>query len=414
MTRKPRRICVVTSYAAAAEPRGPRHAIAAKRAFPSADVVLVDLAARGAPRAVDPELLRGQGIARKTVEFPSRASGIVWLAARKLNTRLAHAAFSRFGLLQEGLFGDRTQGLGDVLAKMPADVYFAHNIETLLPAMRAAERHSAVVVFDCMEFYSDMGDSQSPVEAAAARALEQKYLSRCALVIAASDLMADALASEYSIARPLAAYNVPPVERELPARQGGGLNLYWRNSVIGFGQRGLGDVLDALVMLPSDVHLYLQGRQTPATAAELAGRVASLGLESRVHVLPAYAPHEAILKAARHDIGLCLERKGPRNHDLTVSNKMFDYHMAGLAVIATDLPALADIIRRSCGGVVCRPGDPASLADAIRALHAVPQRLAELQSSARRFAVLTANLEIEITKIAAALQHAIGQHRAVA
>lgn len=414
MTGKPRRICVVTSYTAAAEPRGPRHAIAAKRAFPSAEVVLVDLAARGAPRAAEPELLRGQGIARRTVEFPSRASGIVELAARKLNTRLGHAAFSRLGLLLESVFGDRTQGLGGVLVDIPADVYFAHNIETLLPTMRAAEQHGAAVVFDCMEFYSDMGDSQSPVEAAAARALERKYLSRCALVIAASDLMADALAAEYGIARPLAAYNVPPLERELPASLGGALNLYWRNSVVGFGQRGLEDVLDALVMLPSDVHLHLQGRQTPVMAAEIAARVASLGLDSRVHVLPTYAPHEAVLNAARHNVGLCLERKGPRNHDLTVSNKMFDYHMAGLAVIATDLPALADVIRRSGGGVVCRAGDPASLADAIRGLHAAPQRLAELRSNARRFAVTTANLEIEIAKIAAALQHALGRHKVTA
>jgi glycosyltransferase involved in cell wall biosynthesis len=414
LTASPRRICVVTSYTAAAEPRGPRHAIAAKRAFPDAEVVLVDLAASGAPGAAEPELLRAQGIARSTVKFPSRASGVVRLAARKLNTRLGHAVFSRLGLLRESVFGDRTQGLGRALIDMRADVYIAHNIETLLPSMRAAERGGAAVVFDCMEFYSDMGDSQHPVEAAAAHALEQKYLPRCALVIAASDLMADALAAEYGIARPLAAYNVPAVERELPARQGGGLNLYWRNNVIGFGQRGLDDVLDALVMLPADVHLHLQGRQTQATSGELTARVSSLGLEGRVHVLPAHAPHEAVLNAARHDVGLCLERKGPRNHDLTVSNKMFDYHMAGLAVIATDLPALADVIRRSGGGVICRPGDPASLAEAIGALRGASPRLTKLQSNARRFALTTANLEIEIAKIAGALQQAIGQHEAAA
>src|SRR5262249_6832456 len=150
----------------------------------------------------------------------------------------------------------------------PADMYVAHNIETLLPTMRAASKHGAAVVFDCMEFYSDMGDSQHPTEAAAARALEAKYLPRCALVIASSDIMADTLAVEYSIRRPLAAYNVPPTERELPSRKGGGLNLYWRNSVIGFGQRGLEEVLYALAMLPADVHLHLQGRQTTTSAAE--------------------------------------------------------------------------------------------------------------------------------------------------
>lgn len=403
----PATVCVVTSYTAAAEPRGPRHAIAAKKAFPNADVILVDMAATGALRSPEPELLRGQGILRSTLEFPSRTSGIFKLAVRKLKSRIGQAAFERLGLLNESVFGDRTQGLTRALCDIPAELYIAHNIETLLPAIRAAERHGAAIAFDCMEFYSDMGDSQRPTEAAATRILEAKHLPHCALVIASSDKMADALADQYGIARPLAAYNVPPVQNDLPLRKGGGFNLYWRNSMLGFGQRGLEDVLDALVMLPSEVHLHLQGRQTMQTKAALDERVAALGLKDRVHVLPPYAPHEAVRKAALYDVGLCLERKGPRNHDLTVSNKMFDYHMAGLAVIATDLPALADVVRRSGGGMVCQPGNSRSLAESIRLLLDAPERLAQMQNSARRFALSEANLEVEIEKIAAALRSSI-------
>jgi glycosyltransferase involved in cell wall biosynthesis len=395
-----------------AEPRASRHAIAAKRAFPDADVVLLDLAARRSARSAEPELLRGCGIARKTLEFHTRESGIVALAARKLNTQLGHAAFDRLGLLLESVFGDRTQGLTRALIEMPANVYIAHNIETLLPAVRAAERHNALVVFDCMEFYSDMGDNQHPTEAAAARALEAKCLPRCALVIASSDIMADALMREYSITRPLAAYNVPPIERDLPKRLGGSLNLYWRNSVIGFGQRGLEDILEALTMVPDQVHLHLQGRQTTDSKAALDERLAALGLVNRVHVLPPYAPHEAVRSAAPYDVGLCLERKGPRNHDLTVSNKMFDYHMAGLAVIATDVPALADVVSRSGGGAVCRAGDPRSLADIIRQFLGAPDHLVEMQLRARRFALSAANIESEIEKIASALRNAVRQQGA--
>jgi glycosyltransferase involved in cell wall biosynthesis len=406
-----RKVCVVTSYAAAAEPRGPRHAIAAKKAFPNSEVVLVDLVASGAQRLPEPELLRGQGIERRTIEFPSRASGVVRLAVRKFKSQLGRAACEHLGLLHECVFGDRTQGLTRALCAIPADLYIAHNIETLLPAIRAAERHGAAIAFDCMEFYSDMGDNQHPAGAAAARRLETKYLPRCALVIASSDVMADALANEYQIARPFAAYNVPPIEKELPLRKGGGLNLYWRNSVIGFGQRGLEDALSAMVLLPSQVNLYLQGRQTPKTSAALEQRLVALGLGARVHVLQPYAPHEAVRQAAPYDIGLCLERKGPRNHDLTVSNKMFDYHMAGLAVIATELPALADVLHRSGGGLVYKPGDPRSLAENIRRLLENPEQLAQLQLSARRFAIEEANLEAEIDKIAAAMRVAADQQK---
>lgn len=410
----PRRICVVTSYMASTEPRAPRHAIAAKRAFPIAEVILVDLAADGAPRQADPELLSGQGIARSTVVFPSRSNGIVNLAARKLKTRVGRVAFSGLGVIHQSVFGDRTQGLTRALMNLPADIYIAHNIETLLPAFEAARRHHALLMFDCMEFYSDMGDSQHPTEAAAARALEAKVLPHCALVIASSDIMADSLATIYGIERPLAAYNVPPTESVLPARRGGGLNLYWRNSTIGFGQRGLEDVLDAMVMLPATVNLYLQGRQTPAMSSELTARVTARELQGRVHVLPPYMAHEAVQNAAIYDIGLCLERKGPRNHDFTVSNKMFDYHMAGLAVIATDLPALADVIKRSGGGVVCQPGDPRSLAATIDELLQSPDRLQDLRGEARRFALDVGNIEIEIARISEAMISAVQRRRVAA
>ena len=405
------KICLVTSYAAAAEPRGPRHAISARRAFPDAEVTLVDISAAGATRPAEPELLLSEGIARQTMEFPTRASGLPSLVVRKLNTHLRRAAFLSVGVIDEGVFGDRTQGLTRALTAISADVYFAHNIETLQPALSAARVHGASVVFDCMEFYSDMGDGQHPVVAAAAHALEAANLSRCALVIASSDTMADALAAEYGIARPLPAYNVPPTAAILPERRGSGLNLYWRNSVIGFGQRGLQDVLEALPLVPSDVHLHLQGRLPDGNAAELTQWVTALKLADRVHVLPPYAPHEAVQQAARYDVGLCLERRGPRNHDLTVSNKMFDYHMAGLAVIATDLPALAAVVHRSGGGVVCQPGDPSSLADTIRRFHSSRALLEAHQVKARAFALAEGNLEVEIEKISAALKAALGEGR---
>lgn len=405
------RICVVTSYTAAAEPRAPRHALAAKQAFPDADVVFVDLAAAGQDRAPDPTGLTALGIGRRTVEFPTRQSDPLRLAVRKAATRLGRTRFTATGEIGESVFGERTQGLTAVLKRLPSDVYIAHNIETLLPAMEAARAHGAVVVFDCMEYYSDMGDSQQRIESVAAGMLETRALPECALVIASSDIMADVLAAEYRITRPFVAYNVPPRADDLPPRISHGLNLYWRNSVIGFGQRGLEDALAALTILPTDVRLFLQGRPPADGGGALAEQVAAMGLGDRVKVLPPYAPQDAIRQAAPFDIGLCLERKGPRNHDLTVSNKMFDYHMAGLAVIATDLPGLADVIRRSDGGLVCGPGDPASLAQAIGQLHGSPARLAQMQCNARRFAMEEACLELEIEKIAAAMHSALSGTR---
>lgn len=401
------RICVVTSYAAAAEPRAPRHAVAARHAFPDADVIFVDLVAAGTARRLDPVSLHEARIARHTVEFPTRASNPAGLVVRKLRRKLGHLAFNAAGRISESLLSDHTQGLTRVLCDIGADLYIAHNIETLLPAATAAERVSAALMFDCMEYYSDMGDGQSPVMMKAARQLETRLLPACQLVLASSDRLADTLAEEYGIRRPFPSYNVPPMATVLPSKRGGGLNLYWRNSVIGFGQRGLEDVLEAMTQVPADVCLFLQGRLQVGGAGVITRRADELGLAGRVTILAPYKPEEAVQRAAPYDVGLCLERRGPRNHDLTVSNKMFDYHMGGLAVIASNLPSLSQVIARSKGGIVYEPGNVASLAVAICRLHDSPGELAALQANARRFALEEANLELELTRLAQAMRSAM-------
>lgn len=401
------RICIVTSLAAAAEPRAPRHAVAAKRAFPNAEVIFVDIVSEGQERQPDPQILRSEDIRRLTIEFPTRASNIIGLAKRKAITCLGHIGFTTTRIVTEGLFGDRVQGLTRALMSVPADLYIAHNIETLLPAASAARRHGARLIFDCMEYYADMGDSQSPLEANAARRLEARLLPACALVMASSDNLADLLAAEYGIRRPLPAYNVPATEMRLPERRGGGLNLYWRNSTLGFGQRGLEDALQAMVRLPMDVRLFLQGRLPSDGGRSLSERISAMGLQGRVTILPPYTPEEAVRQAAVHDVGLCLERSGPKNHELTVSNKMFDYHMGALAVVSSDLPSLARVIARSKGGLLFGAGDPVSLAEAILSLRSSPRLLNELQANARRFALEEANLDFEIKKIVNALRAAI-------
>ena len=113
----------------------------------------------------------------------------------------------------------------------------------------------------------------------------------------------------------------------------------------------------------------------------------------RVTIHPPYRPEDAVIEASRFHVGLCLERAGIRNHELTVSNKIFDYHMAGLAVIASDLPALRDIVQSSGGGLLYHPGDIKSLTEQILMLYRDQSKLQQLSSNARRFALSEGNRE---------------------
>ena len=407
----PMKICVVTSHDIS-EPRGVRHAIAAKRAFPNSDVTF--LYYQSGPdlkiRSVLP-ILQKNGIVCRILIFPTRAKSPVGWLVRKLITRMARTFYSITGVIHQAMFSERTIGLTRILKSTPSDAFIAHNFETLKPAAIAAQHHGAALVFDCMEFYSDMGDSQSIEVSAAITDIEARYLPQCQLVISSSPEVSEAYAESYGIYLPLAAYNSPPIVRELPKRKGKTLNLYWRNGVIGFGQRGLDDILSAMARLPTDVHLYLQGHLGHDGGVALRQRIAELDLSAKVSILPPHPPGDAVKSAAQFDIGLCLERKGPRNHDLTVSNKMLDYHMAGLAVIAADLPGLASVLKQSGGGLLYEPGNVEALFAAVDALRGEPSQLAMLQQNAREFALRNANMETEIFRVAEALRAKVSRSR---
>jgi len=72
-----------------------------------------------------------------------------------------------------------------------------------------------------------------------------------------------------------------------------------------------------MVQLPADVRLFLQGRLPLDDGRSLWARIDDMGLRERVVVLPPYKPEDAVREAAVHDVGLCLERPGPKNHELT-------------------------------------------------------------------------------------------------
>ncbi len=402
MNDKRLRVCVCTSLAAAQEPRAPRHAAAIAALGTGVEVVFVDSAPAGAGRQPVKALEGFPNLAWQTHYFTTRTGNPVRLAGERIWQRLAQVLYRFGGPMVPAALSTRAIGLECMLRATAADIYLAHNIETLLPAFRAAQSQGALVMFDSMEFHSDMGDSQTAVERAIVRSVEKKCLPGCALLLASSTQVADALAAEYGLSCPLPLDNAPLIEKELPPKSDKGLQLYWRNAVVGLGQRGLDEALLALTKLPVDVTLHLQGRMPVDGGAALRARIAELKLEDRVIFHPPYLPEDAVRVAARHHVGLCLERKANRNHELTTSNKIFDYHMAGLAVIASDLPGLHGVIERSGGGLLFAPGVVNDLTAKIQMLYRDTPLRAQLAGKARAFALSEGNRENEMKKFAAA------------
>jgi glycosyltransferase involved in cell wall biosynthesis len=81
------------------------------------------------------------------------------------------------------------------------------------------------------------------------------------------------------------------------------------------------------------------------------------------------------------DVGIVAQKGSPYSH-LVHTNKMVDYWILGLPVIASRLQATSDLYDDSVLEYY-EPGDPADLARAIRRLHDDPERRAELARNGR-------------------------------
>jgi len=89
-------------------------------------------------------------------------------------------------------------------------------------------------------------------------------------------------------------------------------------------------------------------------------------------------------RIAEHDIGFAGEQVYCANKDVTVSNKILHYLLAGLAVAASDTAGHREVAERAPGAVGLYPsGDGGALAAVLDGLLASRERLAAAQRAAR-------------------------------
>jgi hypothetical protein len=158
------------------------------------------------------------------------------------------------------------------------------------------------------------------------------------------------------------------------------------------GSRGLWSMLDAVERAP-DWHLDIVGPVAGADADRLADRLAAAGLRDRVTLHGRMPPRRAWALAEGAWCGLALLEDTPAFR-AAMPSKLYEYLGCGLAVVVTDLPRQAELVRASGGGDVVPPGPGAGAATA-----------AVLNGWAERPATLAARREAAARWRSDALQH---------
>jgi glycosyltransferase involved in cell wall biosynthesis len=257
--------------------------------------------------------------------------------------------------------------------RLPAELYIAHTAGALPAAIAGAKRHAGRAGFDAEDFHSEMIDQREMTPAdTVVEQVEARYLPKFDYRTAAAPAIAQAYALKYRIEEPVCLLNVFPLS-ERPAKfrrtsPSGPLTLYWFSQTIGCG-RGIEDAIQAMGMLRSQkIELYLHGTWAPGYQEAIYRLVETLGLQRRqvIHVDPE-APADLIRRASTYDVGLALEQAKNRNRDISLTNKIFTYILAGNAVAATVTVGQQPVIERIApGGVSYAIGDVAGLAGLLK------------------------------------------------
>lgn len=220
----------------------------------------------------------------------------------------------------------------------------------------------------------------------------------------ASPGYADALAKRYRIEHPAVIRNIPNVaiataavpEAQAPPPVEPPLVVYVGGLMPG---RGLEQMIDALALTPTaqqtidavalipTVRLRAIGPGSPEYRASLMERAVARGVADRVELAPPVPPALVPGALAGATAGLCLIQPVCRSYELTLPNKLFEYAAAGLPVLASDLPVIADVVREWGIGEIVAPTDRQAIAAALARL-CVPAARSAIAARTRAFAAM--------------------------
>jgi glycosyltransferase involved in cell wall biosynthesis len=286
--------------------------------------------------------------------------------------------------------------------RTPADVYHAHDIHVAPAAWLAARLRGAKLVYDGHELWGEPAGPglRSRVIAAVGARIERHMVAASDVVITTNPSRADVLRERHGRQDIEVLANVPPLEREVRPLDPGfpvGRRILLYQGFIAADARCFEETVRALPMVDDDVDLVVLGFGWDAARDKIRGWAEDAGVAGRVHFLPPRPWQELVQTAAGATVGLVPIRDGALNHRLGDTNKLHEYLMAGLPVIASDLPEIRRVATMGDPpvGELFDPSSPESIAGALRAVLDDPDRYAARRVQARRLAETHLNWEVE-------------------
>ena len=295
------------------------------------------------------------------------------------------------------------------ILRTPARVYHSHDVHVGPPMWLASRLRRARLVFDAHEIHwkSNEGTSfRDRLLAWASTGLERSMVRRSDVVITTNESRAAVLRERYGVPAVQVLLNVPArVERVDPLDPGypPGKAILLYQGWLTLEGRSFRETIQGLRLLPDDVHFVILGFGHQSSRERIQLWAAEEGVANRVHLLPPRPFDELVRTAAAATVGLVPIQSIDLNTHLGDTNKLHEYLMAGLPVVASDLPEIRRVATAGDPpvGELFDPTSPASIAAAVRRVLETASVYEARRGEARRLALDRLNWQIEERRLLA-------------
>jgi glycosyltransferase involved in cell wall biosynthesis len=278
-----------------------------------------------------------------------------------------------------------------------AAVWHCHDLNTLAVGVRCKRKRSGTrLVYDSHELATERS-RMTPRQQRKAIRQERRGLRHVDEGIWTTRSRAQHVVDLHGIPFPTLVRNVPEL---LEVEEGWDLHetleiprnqriLLYQGSIQEF--RGVDESIEAVTMLDDCTLVVIGYGYYRPTLEE---RVRERGLTDRVKFFGPIPNDELLYYTASADVGMCVIRGDSLSYRWSLPNKLFEYMMAGIPVIASDFEEMGRVVIEAGVGTVCDPADPVSIANAVRAIVDDPQA-ADRYRNATRDAITRYNWQVE-------------------
>ena len=284
-----------------------------------------------------------------------------------------------------------------------AAVWHCHDLNTLAVGVRCKRKRPGTrLVYDSHELATERSRMSQRARRRAGRE-ERRGLRHVDEGIWTTRTRAEYIVRRYGIPFPTLIHNVPEM---LEVEQGWDLHerlgipadrriLLYQGSIQEF--RGIEESIEAVTLLERCVLVIIGYGYHRPTLEDMVNR---RGLDDRVRFFGPIPNDELLYYTASADVGLCVIRGQSLSYRWSMPNKLFEYMMAGIPVVASDFEEMGRVVREEGVGTVCDPDDPQSIAAAVRAIIDDPDAQARFRA-ATRVAITRYNWDHEEQKLLA-------------